>query len=187
MAMQSPLSVPAAVLCHTHHCLCSVPQHAPGFPLLSVTHHQSCLQASASVQTLISRQSCLNPLRSLPAFLKHDKCTSGKATSSFLCHFLAENPCSDKKANLHGKALSSSLVMFCRTGETSPSAEKVKAIKPSGCRNDLLSGEVWTPVAGCNCSCYTAVSGWMKRTQSCRKNTPWFTFSHSQQQMSGEK
>ena len=122
-------------------------------PLLSVTNHQPCLHVSASIQTLTLCQSCLNPLRSLPAFLKHDKCASGKITSSFPCRFPAENPHSGKKANLCSKALSSSLVIFCRTGKNSPSAEEVKAIKRSGCRNDLLSGEVQTPVAGRCSSC----------------------------------
>ena len=139
MAKQSPLPVPAAVPCHTHHCLCSVPQHTPAVPLLSATHHQPHLLVSASIQMLMSCQSCLNPLRSLPAFLKHDKCASAKTTSRLQWCFPAENPHSGKKANLHSKALSSSLVT-CSTGKTSPSAEEVKAIECNGCRNGLLGG-----------------------------------------------
>lgn len=136
-----------------HITVCSVPQHSPGVPLFSVTYHQPHLHISASIQMLMSCQSCLNPLRSLPAFLKHDKPASGKTTSSFPCCFPAENPRSGKKVNLCGKDLSSSLVIFCRTGKTSPSAEEVKAIEHSGCRNDLLSGEVQTPVEGRCSSC----------------------------------
>lgn len=76
-----------------------------------------------------------------------------KTTSSFPWCFPAENPHSGKKANLCDKAFSSLLVISCRTGKSSTSAEQVKTLKCSGCRNNLLSGEAWTPVAGRCSSC----------------------------------
>lgn len=77
---------------------------------------------------------------------------------------LQKIPAQATRQNLCGKSLSSSMVIFCRTGKTPSAAKKVKVMDHSGCRKDLLSGEVQVPAAG-----VAAVLCWVKSTQSCKK------------------